>query len=99
MWGPTIIGYGDYRTTYASGREVHSLRTGFSPRAAKHSLYVMACGDEAEETVFAPLLERLGKHSRGKACLYVNRLADIDLGVLEEMVALGWRRSFARYPA
>ena len=51
------------------------------------------------EDSFAPLLARLGKHSRGKGCLYVNKLADIDLAVLDEMIALGWRNSFERYPA
>lgn len=98
MWGPTIVGYGEYRTVYGSGREVRMCRTAFSPRSAKHSLY-LSCGTEAEEAQFAPLLARLGKHSRGKGCLYVNKLADIDLGVLEEMIALSWRNSFERYPA
>ncbi|QYU69970.1 DUF1801 domain-containing protein [Leptolyngbya sp. 15MV] len=98
MWGPTIIGYGQYHYRYASGHEGDAPRSGFSPRKAKHSLYVMDCGDEGEEAAFAPLLARLGKHSRGKACLYVNKLADIDLAVLEEMIALGWKRSFERWP-
>lgn len=98
MWGPTIVGYGRYHYTYASGHEGDACRVGFSPRKAKHSLYIMACGDDGEEAAFAPLLARLGKHARGKACLYVNKLADIDLGVLEEMIALGWRRSLERWP-
>ena len=98
MWGPTIVGYGRYHYTYASGHEGDASRVGFSPRKAKHSLYIMACGDDGEEAAFAPLLARLGKHARGKACLYVNKLADIDLGVLEEMIALGWRRSLERWP-
>ena len=98
MWGPSIIGYGSYHYRYDSGHEGEMCRVGFSPRKAKHSLYVMSCGDEREEAAFAPLLERLGKHSRGKACLYVNKLADIDLGVLEEMIALGWRQSLERFP-
>ena len=98
MWGPSIVGYGSYHYRYASGHEGDCCRVGFSPRKAKHSLYVMSCGDERDEAAFAPLLERLGKHSRGKACLYVNKLADIDLAVLEEMVALGWQRSLAKYP-
>ena len=58
----------------------------------------MSCGSDAEEAAFAPLLARLGKYARGKACLYVNKLADIDLAVLEEMIALGWRQSFERWP-
>ena len=98
MWGPSIVGYGSYHYRYASGHEGDCCRVGFSPRKAKHSLYVMSCGDERDEAAFAPLLERLGKHSRGKACLYVNKLADIDLGVLEEMIALGWRQSLERFP-
>ena len=98
MWGPSIIGYGEYHYRYASGHEGDMCRAGFSPRKAQHSLYLM-CGSPKEEAQFAPLLARLGKHSRGKGCLYVNKLADIDLGVLEEMIALGWKNSFERYPA
>jgi hypothetical protein len=98
MWGPSIIGYGRYHYRYESGREGDMCRQGFSPRKAKHSLYILQCGEESEEAAFAPLLARLGKHSRGAACLYVNKLADIDLAVLEEMIALGWKRSLARYP-
>jgi hypothetical protein len=98
LWGPSIVGYGEYFTVYDSGRKVRMCRTAFSPRSAKHSLY-LSCGTEAEEAQFAPLLARLGKHSRGKGCLYVNKLADIDLAVLEEMVALSWANSFERYPA
>ena len=98
MWGPTIVGYGRYHYRYASGHEGDMCRAGFSPRKAKHSLYLM-CGSPKEDAQFAPLLAKLGKHSRGKGCLYVNKLADIDLGVLEEMIALSWRNSFERYPA
>ena len=97
MWGPSIIGYGSYHYRYDSGHEGEMCRVGFSPRKAKHSLYLM-CGSPKEEVQFAPLLARLGKHSRGKGCLYVNKLADIDLGVLEEMIALSWKNSFKRYP-
>lgn len=96
MWGPTIVGYGRYHYRYESGHEGDMCRAGFSPRKAKHSLYLLGCRgtDEAMET----LLSRLGKHSRGVGCLYVNRLADIDLAVLEEMIALGWQNSLERYP-
>jgi hypothetical protein len=98
IWGPSIIGYGEYHYRYASGHEGDMCRAGFSPRKAKHSLYLLGCGDEQSNAGFASLLARLGKHSRGKGCLYVNKLADIDLGVLEEMVALSWKNSFERYP-
>lgn len=97
MWGPTIVGYGRYHYRYESGHEGDMCRVGFSPRKAKHSLYLM-CGSAAEETQFAPLLARLGKHSRGKGCLYVNKLADIDLAVIEDMIALSWKNSFEKYP-
>jgi hypothetical protein len=97
MWGPTIVGYGRYHYRYDSGHEGDMCRVGFSPRKAKHSLYLM-CGSPQEEAQFAPLLARLGKFSRGRGCLYVNKLADIDLAVLEEMVALSWKNSFEKYP-
>ncbi len=99
MWGPSMIGYGSYRTTYASGREVHWLRSGFSPRKAKHSLYLMGgyCDPVTGERRDA-LLERLGKHKTGKSCLYINKLADIDLGVLEDMVRADWEAMKALYP-
>lgn len=98
MWGPTIVGYGSYHYRYASGHEGVAPRRGFSPRKAKHSLYIMDYGSEEEEAAFAPLLSKLGKHARGTACLYVNKLVDIDLAVLEEMAQLGWRRSLERWP-
>ena len=91
MWGPTIIGYGEYNTVYESGRKVRCCRTGFSPRKAKHSLYISCSCDGEEDPRFTALLGRLGKHSRGDGgCLYVNKLADIDLGVLEEMIRDSW---------
>ena len=99
MWGPSIIGYGTYRTTYASGRDVHWLRTGFSPRKAKHSIYLMGgyC-DEETGGKHADALKRLGKHSHGKSCLYINKLADIDLAVLEDMVRRDYEEMKRRYP-
>ncbi|MEE3154712.1 MAG: DUF1801 domain-containing protein [Pseudomonadota bacterium] len=99
MWGSSIIGYGAYRTTYASGREVHWMRTGFSPRKARHSLYLMGgyC-DQETGARHAAALDRLGKHARGKSCLYVNKLADIDLAVLEEMIRADWEAMNRRYP-
>ena len=100
MWGPSIVGYGEYNTVYDSGRKVSGPRVAFSPRKAKHSLYVSCHCKGAEDPRFGALLERMGKHSRGDGgCLYVNKLADIDLSVLEEMVALAWRNSFETYPA
>lgn len=99
MWGPSIIGYGDYRTTYASGRDVHWMRAGFSPRKAKHSLYLMGgyC-DEVAGKRREELLKRLGKYSTGKSCLYINKLADVDLEVLEQMIASDWAAMKRKYP-
>ncbi len=84
MWGAALVGYGSYHYKYDSGREGDSLATGFSPRKAKHSLYIMPGYAD-----FGPILERLGKHTLGKACLYINRLDDIDMTVLEELIQAG----------
>ncbi|MEM9500397.1 MAG: DUF1801 domain-containing protein [Pseudomonadota bacterium] len=99
MWGPSIIGYGDYRTTYASGRDVHWMRAGFSPRKAKHSLYMMGgyCDDIAAKSR-DEALARLGKYKTGKSCLYINKLTDVDLDVLEEMIAVDWEAMKRVYP-
>ena len=84
MWGPSIIGFGSYHYRYASGHEGDTCRVGFSPRSANLVFYV---GNFPE---YAALLERLGKHKSGKGCLYVNKLADVDLAVLEEIVQLSF---------
>jgi hypothetical protein len=99
MWGAAMIGYGEYETVYASGREVRWMRTGFSPRKAKHSLHLMAgyCDEEAADER-RKLLERLGKHTEGKSCLYINKLADVNMAVLEELVAADWRSMQRIYP-
>ena len=99
MWGPSIIGYGQYRTTYASGRDVHWMRSGFSPRKAKHSLYLMGgyCDAETGKRRDA-LLAKLGKYTTGKSCLYINKLADVDLDVLEDLVRSDWEAMARLYP-
>ena len=84
MWAPTIIGYGQYHYRYATGREGDFLATGFSPRASNLSIYIMPDYQDYSE-----ILGRLGKHKLGKSCLYVNKLADIDLAVLEELIRAG----------
>lgn len=84
MWGPSIIGYGQYHYIYDSGRKGDFLATGFSPRKAKHSIYIMPGYAD-----FTEILARLGKHKMGKSCLYVNKLADIDLEVLAELIRAG----------
>ncbi len=99
MWGESMIGYGSYHYKYESGREGNFLRTGFSPRKAKHSIYLMGgyC-EEATAKKNEELLARLGKHSRGKSCLYINKLADVDLGVLEKLVQVNWEAMNRVYP-
>jgi len=81
MWGPSIIGFGDYHYKYASGHEGDCCIVGFSPRKGKLALYVMTCVDE-----YAAMLAKLGKHKTGKVCVYVKKLADIDLKVLRAMI-------------
>ena len=78
MWGPSIIGFGSYHYTYDSGREGDMPVVAFSPRKAATVLYGLS---EAEA-----LLPKLGKHTRGKGCLYIKKLADVDQKVLEAMV-------------
>ncbi len=84
MWGPSIIGYGRYRYTYKSGREGDFLATGFSPRKSGLSVYIMPGYQDYSE-----ILGRLGKHKTGKSCLYINKLADIDMEVLAELIRTG----------
>ena len=84
MWGPSIVGYGRYHYKYESGREGDFLITGFSPRKSALSIYIMPGYRDMSEK-----LVRLGKHRIGKSCLYINKLADIDLNVLEEIVLDG----------
>jgi len=85
MWG-SIVGYGLYNYTYNTGHSGTSVATGFSPRARAHSIYIMPGYQD-----YGPIMARLGKHRTGKSCLYVNKLADIDLDVLRELVAAGVR--------
>ena len=82
MWGPSIVGFGDYHYQYDSGREGDMPLTGFSPRSRSLSLYIMAGFDEYDN-----LLNRLGKHRIGASCLYINKLADVDMGVLRDLIA------------
>lgn len=81
MWGPTIVGYGRRQLTYASGKEQEWFDVGFSPRKANTTLYIMDGFDAYDE-----ILGRLGKHKIGKSCLYVTRLANVDMDVLRELV-------------
>ncbi len=90
MWGSSLIGFGNVRIkSPATGREVDWLRIGFSPRKANLSLYL--CGDIKQHTA---TLEKLGKHKTGVGCLYINKLADIDMKVLRELIDSTLNRDF-----
>jgi hypothetical protein len=93
LWGSNIIGHGQYDYTYASGRTGTWPRLGFSPRKAQHVVYLMDGFDGQ-----ADLLARLGKATTGVSCLYVKKLADIDMDVLAEMARRSWAMMAARYP-
>ena len=82
MWGPSIVGFGQYHLKYASGRELDWFLTGYSPRKASLTLYIMNGFSHYDE-----IRARLGKHKTGKSCLYINKLADIDMEVLEELIS------------
>lgn len=92
MWGPSMVGFGQYHYVYDSGREGDMMRIGFSPRKARMVLYILPGFEDN-----AAILERLGKHKTGRSCLYVNKLADVDLGVLEEICVAAWRTMTERY--
>jgi hypothetical protein len=81
MWGTSIIGFGTYRHQYASGREGEWMQVGFSPRKRNLTLYIMPGFDGYES-----LLERLGKYRTGKSCLYINKLDDVHLPTLRELI-------------
>jgi len=93
MWGKSIVGFGSYRMTYADGREADWMALGFSPRKQNLVLYLMDGFAEYEE-----LLARLGRHSTGKACLYLKRLADVDMTVLEALAGEALAYMNEKYP-
>jgi hypothetical protein len=84
LWGPSIVGFGSYHYRYESGREGDCHVTGFSPRKASLSIYIMPGYRDISDK-----LQVLGKHKMGQACLYINKLSDIDMNVLEEIVKDG----------
>ncbi|MBL0146886.1 MAG: DUF1801 domain-containing protein [Chitinophagaceae bacterium] len=83
MWGPSIVGFGSYHYKYESGREGDAPLVAFSPRKAEISLYLSSSFDKRTE-----LLAKFGKHKSAKACIYVKKLADVDIEVLKKMISL-----------
>jgi len=94
MWGPSIVGFGSYHYKYASGREADWPLAGFSPRKQNLTLYIMAGFDG-----YGELLGKLGKYKTGKACLYINKLEDVDLPTLRELVRRSVEHVQHKYPA
>ena len=97
MWGSSIIGYGSYDYVYDSGHSGTMCRAGFSPRKAAITLYLMGNYCDRQNEADA-LFAKLGKHKTGKSCLYINKLAYVDLDVLEQIVALSWDSMNKYYP-
>jgi hypothetical protein len=93
LWGPSIIGFGSYHYKYASGHEGDAPFVGFSPRKAKVSLY-FATGEWKREE----LLKDFGKHTTGKGCVYINKVSDIDVEVLKELINESVRFLNETYP-
>lgn len=81
MWGSSIIGFGNYHYKYASGREGDWFLTGFSPRKQSLTLYLMTYLEKNKD-----ILKKLGKYKTGKGCLYINKLEDVDMKVLKELI-------------
>jgi len=81
MWGNSIVGFGDFSYTNSTRKEYKWFKTGFSPRKQSLTIYIMD-GFEGYEDI----LSRLGKHKTGKSCLYINKLADVDREVLQELI-------------
>ena len=93
MWGPSIIGFGSYHYVYQSGHEGDAPLAGFSPRKAKISLYLSPDDNEREM-----LLAKFGKHTSGKACVYINKVDDIDVEVLKQLIISSMELIRKTYP-
>lgn len=93
MWGPSIIGFGSYHYKYKTGHEGDAPLVGFSPRKAKLSLYLAPQDPNQVE-----LLKNFGKHTSSKACVYVNKLADVDVNVLKSLIEHTVKLTKEMYP-
>jgi hypothetical protein len=93
MWGPSIVGFGSYHYQYASGHEGDSPLAGFAARGRELVVYI-----EADFEGRDVLMARLGTHKTGKVCVYIRRLANVDLKVLEALVARSVAETKRRYP-
>lgn len=94
MWGPSIIGFGSCHYQYDSGREGDMPIAGFSPRKAATVIYILT-GEHGTDA----LLAKLGKHTIGKSCLYIKKLADVDQAVLKTLIVKSVADTRSRYPS
>ena len=92
LWGGKMVGFGRYEYTYDSGHSGSSFMTGFAPAKARMTVYIMPGYQD-----YGDMLARLGKHKLGKSCLYINKLADVDLAVLEDLIQAGFDHMVKKY--
>lgn len=93
MWGPSIIGFGKYHYVYESGHEGDAPLLGFSPRKAAIVVYIESEFDKRDE-----LLQKIGKHTVSKVCVYIKRLSDIDIKILEKLLVKSLQLTKSKYP-
>ncbi|MDY0986032.1 hypothetical protein BSF41_14760 [Flavobacterium sp. ACN2] len=94
MWGPSIIGFGSYHYKYDSGHEGDAPLAGFSPRKTALTVYFYLPEEKREE-----LLSKLGKHTSSKACIYIKKLADVDIEILKKIILLSKQYTQKLYPS
>jgi hypothetical protein len=94
MWGPSIVGFGSYHYRYETGHEGDACIAGFSFRRPEIVVYIADDFETREK-----LLQELGKHRTGKVCVYIKRLSDIDVGVLEKLIKASVAQMRKRYPS
>ena len=92
MWGPSIIGFGQYHYKYDSGREGDMCMIGFSPRSQALTMYI-----DPDFPAYEPLMKKLGKHTKGHSCLYIKKLEDVDMDVLKQLVTESYRSMKKRH--
>jgi hypothetical protein len=98
MWGDSLIGFGQYHYRYATGHEGDAALVGFSPRKQNLTLYLMGCYVNPGDNKYDELFQQLGKHKLGKSCLYINKLSDVDLEVLKQLIKHSYEDMKKYYP-
>ncbi len=94
MWGGSLIGFDSYHYKYDSGREGDMPMVGLSPRAQSLTIYIMPGFSQ-----FDAMMEKLGKHTTGKSCLYIKRLEDVDMAVLKKLIVASYKHMQKKYPS